>query len=95
MTSDRRPLPAVFLLLAALALLPPQIWWFAVKPHLDARLEAVDDELMELDKDTEQALAAERKYTQFHEEVARLREERAKLSRILSDETFACINSKR
>jgi len=89
MTTDRRPLPAVFLLVIAFAVFPPQVWWFAVRPRLDARLEVVERELTQLDRDKEMALAAERKYKQFHEEVARLGGERAKLSSIAPDETFA------
>jgi Tfp pilus assembly protein PilO len=84
---SRRPLAAVIVLLTALASLPWQIWYFVVEPKREKQLQAVEEDLIEIDKRVEQSHAARRKYAQFHEEVDRLRKEVTLLSRILPRES--------
>ena len=67
--------------LAALAL--PLVAYYPVYQDREATIRTLDKQIYELDIHIEQAKAAQRKLSQFHEEVQRLNEEVAKLRRIL------------
>jgi Tfp pilus assembly protein PilO len=67
--------------LVALAL--PLVAYYPVYQDREATIRTLDKQIYELDIHIEQAKAAQRKLSQFHEEVQRLNEEVAKLRRIL------------
>jgi Tfp pilus assembly protein PilO len=67
--------------LVALAL--PLVAYYPVNQDREATIRSLDNQIRELDMHIEQAKAAERKLSQFHEEVQRLNLEVAKLRRIL------------
>ena len=67
--------------LAALAL--PLVAYYPVYQDREATIRTLDKQISDLDMHIEQAKAAQRKLSQFHDEVQRLNEEVAKLRRIL------------
>jgi Tfp pilus assembly protein PilO len=70
-----------FAVLAALIL--PLVAYYPVYQEREKTVEALDKQIHELEVHIEQAQAAQRKLSQFHEEVQRLNDEVAKLRRIL------------
>lgn len=67
--------------LAALAL--PLVAYYPVYQEREAKIATLDKQIRDLDMHIEQARSAQRKLSQFHDEVQRLNEEVAKLRRIL------------
>jgi Tfp pilus assembly protein PilO len=65
------------------ALILPLVAYYPVYEDREKTIERLDKQINDLDTHIEQALAAQRKLSQFHEEVQRLNEEVAKLRRIL------------
>ena len=72
----------ILAVLLALAL-PPAIYFPTLGERRDAEIKKASEDARELDVKIEQARAAQRKLDQFHEEVARLDGELAKLRTIL------------
>jgi len=70
-----------FAVLAGMIL--PLVAYYPVYQDREATIRALDKQIHELDVHIEQAKAAQRKLSQFHDEVQRLNEETAKLRRIL------------
>lgn len=70
---------AIFLAL----ILPPALYFPTLGTHHDAAQRRADDELRDISYRVEASAAAQRKLTQFHEEVTRLATELAKLRVIL------------
>jgi hypothetical protein len=72
------PLGAALLAILACAFVPVIPYMIDIEGHDDARIEALEKKLRDLEVRVEMAHAAERKLTQFRAEVARLKQEAAK-----------------
>ena len=66
-----------------LALFLPLVAYYPVNDDREKTIRQLDEQLHDLDRQIEQAQAAQRKLTQFHEEQQRLTEEVEKLRKIL------------
>lgn len=83
MSEHRAPLAAAIIVILGVATAPLYPYFLTISPPRDAKLEALDRELTELDMRVESANAAKRKYAQFQEEMARLDAENVKLRGIV------------
>jgi Tfp pilus assembly protein PilO len=82
----RAPLAASIFVIAGVALVPVYPYIFFVRPDINEQHAAAETQVRELDTKVEQARSAQRKYTQFREELARLDSETEKLRGLLPEE---------
>lgn len=81
--SERQPVIAGVVLALGVLMIPVYVWIFAIRSHRVGKLYGIEQQLLDVDRDLEQARAAQRRYAQFRAEVQQLDEERAKLSRFV------------